>query len=107
MLRGGTEPLDVYRHISAGINGTSMPSLVSTFSSEPDTMWKLTAYVLALTNTRRNGETPEAGLLKPLPGVGAPATPSTDAAALLPQPSSDRARAAGGVRPVAPEAGTE
>ncbi|MDX2036793.1 MAG: c-type cytochrome [Isosphaeraceae bacterium] len=107
MLRGGTEPLDVYRHISAGINGTPMPSFVSTFSSEPDTMWKLTAYVLALSNTRRNGETPEAGLLKPLPGVGAAATPSTDAAALLPQPSSDRARAVGGVRPVAPEAGTE
>ena len=26
MLRGGTEPLDVYRHIIAGINGTPMPS---------------------------------------------------------------------------------
>ncbi len=26
MLRGGTEPLDIYRHIDAGINGTPMPS---------------------------------------------------------------------------------
>ena len=26
MLHGGTEPLDIYRHIFAGINGTPMPS---------------------------------------------------------------------------------
>ena len=30
MLRGGTEPLDIYRHIDAGINGTPMPSFHET-----------------------------------------------------------------------------
>jgi mono/diheme cytochrome c family protein len=82
MLRGGTEPLDVYRHISAGINGTPMPSFSGTLGSEPDTMWKLTAYVLDLSNQRRKGVIPEAGLLKPLPGVeekGAPKAASRGA----------------------------
>lgn len=69
MLRGGTEPLDVYRHISAGINGTPMPSFSSSLQQEPETMWKLTAYILDLANQRRNGVIPEAGILKPLPGV--------------------------------------
>ncbi|MFO0950304.1 MAG: c-type cytochrome [Isosphaeraceae bacterium] len=84
MLRGGTEPLDVYRHIAAGINGTPMPSFLTALDKEPDTMWKLTAYVLDLVNTRRKGVTPEAGLLKPLPGVeeqaaGAAAAPTASA----------------------------
>ena len=34
-------------------------------------MWKLTAFVLDLSNQRRKGAIPEAGLLKPLPGVEA------------------------------------
>jgi mono/diheme cytochrome c family protein len=69
MLRGGTEALDVYRHIAAGINGTPMPSFSGALAKEPDTMWMLTAYVLDLSNQRRKGAIPEAGLLKPLPGV--------------------------------------
>ena len=69
MLRGGTEPLDIYRHIIAGINGTPMPSFKDALEKEPETMWKLTAFVLDLSNHRRKGMTPEAGLLKPLPGV--------------------------------------
>jgi mono/diheme cytochrome c family protein len=79
MLRGGTEPLDIYRHISAGINGTPMPAFSSALEKEPDTMWQLTAYVLSLTNVRRNGAVPEAGILKPLPGVEA--KPVDDASA--------------------------
>jgi hypothetical protein len=71
MLRGGTDPLDVYRHIHSGINGTPMPSFGQTFAQEPDKIWKLTAFVLDLANGRRSGKIPEAGLLKPLPGVEA------------------------------------
>lgn len=78
MLRGGTEAMDIYRHIHAGINGTPMPSFVGIFQSEPETMWNLVAYVLDLSNHRRHGATPEAGLLKPLPGV----EPAPAAAAL-------------------------
>ncbi len=81
MLRGGTEALDIYRHISAGINGTPMPSFVGSLQKEPETMWNLASYVLFLSNERRNGVMPEAGLLKPLPGVEskAPAAPAKTA----------------------------
>jgi mono/diheme cytochrome c family protein len=69
MLRGGTEALDIYRHIASGINGTPMPSFSGALEKEPETMWMLTAYVLDLSNQRRKGAMPDAGLLKPLPGV--------------------------------------
>ena len=74
MLRGGTEPLDIYRHIDAGINGTPMPSFHDTLGKEPETIWHLVGYVLSVADTRRQGKIPESGLLqngilKPLPGV--------------------------------------
>ncbi len=78
MLRGGTEPLDIYRHIDAGINGTPMPAFHDSLQKEPDRVWHLVGYVLSVADTRRLGKVPESGLLqngilKPLPGV-APAT---------------------------------
>ncbi len=85
MLRGGTEPLDVYRHISAGINGTPMPSFGGLFQDDPDAMWKITAFVLDLSNRRRKGDTPEAGLLKPLPGVEAAAAPAGEKGSASPE----------------------
>jgi len=74
MLRGGTEPLDIYRHIDAGINGTPMPSFHASLQKEPETIWALVAYVLEIADSRRSGKIPDAGLLedgilKPLPGV--------------------------------------
>jgi mono/diheme cytochrome c family protein len=75
MLRGGTEPLDLYRHIDAGINGTPMPSFRESLKQEPATIWNLVAYVFALSDQRRDGAIPEAGLLKPLPGVKAAGEP--------------------------------
>jgi mono/diheme cytochrome c family protein len=74
MLRGGTEPLDLYRHIEAGINGTPMPSFHTNLQKEPETIWKLVAYVLKVADERRQGIIPDSGLLqdgilKPLPGV--------------------------------------
>ncbi len=74
MLRGGTEPLDIYRHIDAGINGTPMPSFHASLQKDPDTIWKLVAYVLKVADERRQGIIPDSGLLqdgilKPLPGV--------------------------------------
>lgn len=78
MLRGGTEPIDLYRHVDSGINGTPMPSFRSAFQQEPQTTWNLVSYVLYLSNRRRVGEVPEAGLLKPLPGVE-PSSPESTA----------------------------
>jgi mono/diheme cytochrome c family protein len=74
MLRGGTEPLDIFRHIDAGINGTPMPAFHDALSKEPDKVWHLVGFVLSVADTRRSGKVPESGLLqngilKPLPGV--------------------------------------
>ncbi|MFO0909090.1 MAG: c-type cytochrome [Isosphaeraceae bacterium] len=88
MLRGGVEPLDVYRHISAGINGTPMPSFKDSLDKEPETMWKLTAFVLDLSNGRRKGTIPKAGLLKPLPGVEPQGAGAQPKAATLPMPGA-------------------
>lgn len=89
MLRGGTDPLDIYRHIDAGINGTPMPSFHASLEKEPETIWNLVGYVLEVADSRRLGKIPDSGLLeegilKPLPGVkpvsvAKPAPPSTGA----------------------------
>jgi hypothetical protein len=74
MLRGGTEPLDIYRHIDAGITGTPMPSFHAALQRQPEMIWNLVGYVLKIADKRRLGEVPdpgllEGGILKPLPGV--------------------------------------
>jgi mono/diheme cytochrome c family protein len=78
MLRGGTEPIDIFRHVDAGINGTPMPAFHDSLGQSPERIWHLVGYVLSAAETRRQGKVPESGLLhdgllKPLPGV-APAT---------------------------------
>ena len=64
MLRGGTEPLDIYRHIDAGINGTPMPSFHATLQKEPETIWNLVGYVLTIADSRRLGKIPDSGLAR-------------------------------------------
>ena len=71
MLHGGQRPIDIYRRIYSGINGTPMPSFANAFQNEPDTIWDLVAYVLHLSNSRRLGE-------NHLPGPIAPYVPSSD-----------------------------
>jgi mono/diheme cytochrome c family protein len=53
MLRGGFRPIDIYRRIFAGINGTPMPSFSLLLKNEPDTIWNLVNYVEYLSDTRR------------------------------------------------------
>jgi mono/diheme cytochrome c family protein len=48
MLHGGRRPIDIYRRIYSGINGTPMPGFAAAFSQEPDTIWHLTHYVLSV-----------------------------------------------------------
>ncbi len=73
MLRGGQGPEDVYQRIVSGINGTPMPGFRNALSEEPDTIWNLVAYVLYVSNRRRNGHVPPAGLMKPYDDVSASA----------------------------------
>lgn len=65
MLHGGQEPIDIYRRIMNGINGTPMPGFKSALESEPETIWNLVAYVLSVSNRRREGTAVPAGLIKP------------------------------------------
>ncbi|RPI84584.1 MAG: hypothetical protein EHM42_07395 [Planctomycetaceae bacterium] len=69
MLHGGREPIDIYRRIYAGINGTPMPEFKTALASEPDTVWDLVSYVLYVSNARRRlpEKIPEAGSLVGLP----------------------------------------
>jgi len=65
MLRGGQEPEDIYRRIYAGINGTAMPGFAQTLKDEPETIWNLVAYVLYVSNRRREHEIAPPGILRP------------------------------------------
>ncbi|MEZ6131990.1 MAG: c-type cytochrome [Planctomycetaceae bacterium] len=65
MLHGGQEPIDIYRRILNGINGSPMPGFQSALQNEPETIWNLVAYVLETSNRRRFGEKIPAGLMKP------------------------------------------
>jgi mono/diheme cytochrome c family protein len=55
MLHGGHRPLDVYRRIYAGINGTPMPEFKNLLANEPESVWHLTHYILDLADQRRRG----------------------------------------------------
>jgi mono/diheme cytochrome c family protein len=65
MFRGGQQPVDIYRRIYSGVNGTPMPSFANALQSEPETIWDLVAYVLKVSNLRRSGEIPLPGPIKP------------------------------------------
>lgn len=75
MLHGGQDPIDIYRRILNGINGTPMPGFSSVLKSEPETIWNLVSYVLEISGRRREGESIPAGLIKP---YGDPPQPAAD-----------------------------
>lgn len=58
LLHGGVQPIDIYRRIHSGINGTPMPNFSKSLSAEPETLWDLVAYVMYLAEVRRSGEVP-------------------------------------------------
>ncbi|NQV23940.1 MAG: c-type cytochrome [Rhodopirellula sp.] len=62
LLHGGSEPLDIYRRIVSGINGTPMPGFKSSLEKEPETIWNLVAYVLHVSGQRRAGTIPTPGI---------------------------------------------
>lgn len=58
MLHGGRRPIDIYRRIYSGINGTPMPAFSQALAQEPDTIWHLTHFVMALVEGRELGPPP-------------------------------------------------
>ncbi len=79
MLHGGQQPIDIYRRIYSGINGTPMPGFAASLQSQPDTIWHLVAYVKFISNRRREGEIPLPGAIKPYEEVIPPAAAVTAA----------------------------
>lgn len=65
MLHGGQEPIDIYRRIYSGINGTPMPGFAASLQEEPDTLWDLVAYVKFVSGRRREGTIPAPGAIRP------------------------------------------
>ncbi len=65
MLHGGSRPIDIYRRIYGGINGTPMPAFNTNLKDEPDTIWNLVAYVMHISGRRRAGEIPPSGNIAP------------------------------------------
>ena len=53
MLHGGRRPLDIYRRIYTGINGTPMPAFGDALAEEPDTIWHMVHYVLSIVEGRQ------------------------------------------------------
>jgi len=53
MLHGGRRPIDIYRRIYAGINGTPMPAFEQALAADPETFWHLVHYVLSVVEGRK------------------------------------------------------
>lgn len=53
MFRGGGRPIDIYRRIYSGINGTPMPGFSSTLEKEPEKIWHLVHFIKSVGNQRR------------------------------------------------------
>ena len=76
MLHGGREPLDIYRRIISGINGTPMPGFSNALRDEPETFWDLVAYVSYVSNRRREGVAmPVGDFLQPQPALNVQTPP--------------------------------
>ncbi|HRX81182.1 MAG TPA: c-type cytochrome [Pirellulaceae bacterium] len=52
MLHGGRRPIDIYRRIYTGINGTPMPAFNQALAAEPETIWHLVHYALSVVEHR-------------------------------------------------------
>jgi mono/diheme cytochrome c family protein len=53
MFHGGDRPIDIYRRIFAGINGTPMPGFGQSLAEQPETIWNLVHFVQYISSTRR------------------------------------------------------
>lgn len=73
MYRGGGRPIDIYRRIYSGINGTPMPGFSQVFAKDPDSIWYLVHYVRDLGERRRRNQPPPKD---PMAGITAASNPA-------------------------------
>jgi mono/diheme cytochrome c family protein len=79
MYRGGGRPIDIYRRIYSGINGTPMPGFAQAFAKDPDNIWYLVHFVRDTGERRRRNLPPPNEPAPPTAAPAAPATPATPA----------------------------
>lgn len=58
MLHGGRRPIDIYRRIYSGINGTPMPGFFEKFKDDPDAIWHLVHFIISITEGRKFADVP-------------------------------------------------
>ncbi|MCA9230259.1 MAG: c-type cytochrome [Planctomycetales bacterium] len=58
MFRGGGRPIDLWRRINSGINGTPMPAFEKTFADNPEAIWQLVHFIKQTGSRRRFGQPP-------------------------------------------------
>jgi mono/diheme cytochrome c family protein len=80
MFRGGDRPIDIYRRIFSGINGTPMPAFEKLFKDDPEAIWQLVHFIRATGERRRQGKPPlgEADLPTQAPSPTEATPPGTD-----------------------------
>jgi mono/diheme cytochrome c family protein len=78
MFRGGGRPIDIYRRIHSGMNGTPMPGFAATFANEPDNVWYLVHFVSDLGERRRRNMPPDVGPTSGQLPTAAPAASPAD-----------------------------
>jgi mono/diheme cytochrome c family protein len=92
MLHGGRRPIDVYRRIYAGINGTPMPAFATAYQDDPntpqderETIWYLVHFIISVVE---GGEflMPKVPQEKP---AGEPKTPADDKTDTQAKPDDD------------------
>jgi len=89
MLHGGQRPIDVYRRIYGGINGSPMPAFKDALAPEPDSIWHLAHYILHLADQRRRGVQFEPGSPAAAAADHASAATATAAADTLAVPAAE------------------
>jgi len=86
MLHGGRRPIDIYRRVYWGINGSKMPAFEAQFKADPVKVWHVVHYVIAVTQGEPvDGQT--VAPAKPAAPVAPPAAPE--------KPSPEKEKPAG------------
>lgn len=82
MFRGGGRPIDIYRRIHSGINGTPMPGFNEVFAKQPDDVWYLVHFIRDTGERRRRNLPPLDDTITQPTATPAPAeTPPSEPAA--------------------------
>lgn len=76
-LHGGRRPIDLYRRIYAGINGSPMPAFGNTFAENPEKIWHLVHFI---THLSEGGEIPKVEVpTETAPAAASESPPAADA----------------------------